>query len=113
MTLREKLIIADAKKGLLSADKNGAILYLRLKLMEHLLDLLMMLISVLMVSSIFPDASEKFGVHDYRADLFEHGPHGKIISYDPFSKKFNISYWMDFTLPTVLPLIPMVVSIIQ
>ena len=34
----------------------------------------------------FSDASEKFGVHDYRADLFEHRPHGKLLRYDPSSK---------------------------
>ena len=84
------LIIADAKKGLLSADKNGAIRVLATEIngtpFGFTDDVDIGPDGII----YFSDASEKFGVHDYRADLFEHRPHGKIISYDPFSEKLTL-----------------------
>ena len=79
------LIIADAVKGLLSADKNGAIKILATEIegipLKFTDD-----VDVGPDNMIyFSDASEKFGVHDYRADLFEHRPHGKLLRYDPSS----------------------------
>ncbi len=84
------LIIADAVKGLLSADKNGAIKILATEIegipLKFTDD-----VDVGPDNMIyFSDASEKFGVHDYRADLWEHRPHGKIIRYDPSSKKLTL-----------------------
>ena len=68
------LIIADAKKGLLSANKNGVIRVLATEING---------IPFGFTDDVdigpdgiiyFSDASEKFGVNDYRADLFEHRP---------------------------------------
>ena len=84
------LIIADAVKGLLSVDKNGAIEILATEIegipLKFTDD-----VDVGPDNMIyFSDASEKFGVQDYRSDLWEHRPHGKIIRYDPSSKKLTL-----------------------
>ena len=84
------LIIADAVKGLLSVDKNGAIKILATEIegipLKFTDD-----VDVGPDNMIyFSDASEKFGVQDYRSDLWEHRPHGKIIRYDPSSKKLTL-----------------------
>lgn len=31
----------------------------------------------------FSDASDRFGVHDYKLDLLEHGLNGRLLAYDP------------------------------
>ena len=84
------MIIADAVKGLLSADKYGVVKILATEIegipLKFTDD-----VDVGPDNMIyFSDASEKFGVHDYRADLWEHRPHGKIIRYDPSSKKLTL-----------------------
>ena len=84
------LIIADAIKGLLSVDKNGAIKILATEIegtpLKFTDD-----VDVGPDNMIyFSDASEKFGVQEYRSDLWEHRPHGKIIRYDPSSKKLTL-----------------------
>ena len=84
------LIIADAIKGLLSVDKNGAIKILATEIegtpLKFTDD-----VDVGPDNMIyFSDASEKFGVQEYRSDLWEHRPHGKIIRYDPSSKNLTL-----------------------
>ena len=84
------LIIADAVKGLLSVDKDGLI---------HTLATEIDGIPFGFTDDVdigpdgmiyFSDASEKFGIHEYRADLFEHKPHGKILSYNPVSERLTL-----------------------
>jgi sugar lactone lactonase YvrE len=84
------LIIADAVRGLLSVNKDGLIRTLATEIDG---------IPFGFTDDVdigpdgmiyFSDASEKFGIHDYRADLFEHRPHGKILSYDPVSEKLTL-----------------------
>jgi sugar lactone lactonase YvrE len=81
------LIIADAEKGLLSADAEGNL-------------------SVLTTESdglpfaftddidigpdgkmYFTDASSKYHIQDYRVDLMEHQPYGRLLVYDPKTKE--------------------------
>ncbi|XP_008802475.1 protein STRICTOSIDINE SYNTHASE-LIKE 4-like [Phoenix dactylifera] len=38
-------------------------------------------------SVYFSDASTKFGFHDWFLDLLEARPHGRLLRYDPFTKK--------------------------
>mgnify|MGYP000188577177 CR=1 FL=1 len=84
------LIIADAVKGLLSADKNGTIRVLATEIDGIPFGFTDDVDIGLDDMIYFSDASEKFGIHDYRADLFEHRPHGKILSYDPATEKLTL-----------------------
>ena len=83
------LIIADANKGLLQADKNGNIRILATEIngtpLRFTDDVDIGPNGVI----YFSDASEKFGINNYREDLFEHRPHGKILSYDPTMDKLT------------------------
>ena len=84
------LIVADAKKGLLSINKNGDI------------EVLMTEIEGIPLSFTddidigpdgmiyFTDASEKFNIDSYKGDLLEHRPHGKLIKYNPYTKESKL-----------------------
>lgn len=37
----------------------------------------------------FTDASSKFGIHQMMADVFEHGPNGRLLRYDPATKQVD------------------------
>ena len=84
------LIVADAHRGLLSINKTGKIKILATKVDG---------ISLNFTDDVdvapdgliyFTEASSKFNIHQYREDLFEHRPHGKLIKYDPYSKKSTL-----------------------
>ena len=75
------LIVADADKGLLSVDAQGKITVLstehggtRFAFTDDL--------DIAKDGTIyFSDASHRFGVHEYKLDLFEHRPSGRLLSY--------------------------------
>ncbi|MBT3478061.1 MAG: strictosidine synthase family protein [Candidatus Marinimicrobia bacterium] len=79
------LIIADANKGLLSADINGNLIVLTTEVHG---------IPFAFTDDVdigpdgkiyFTDASSKYGIHDYRMDLMEHRSWGRLIMHDPKS----------------------------
>ena len=79
------LIIADANKGLLSADINGKLIVLTTEVHG---------IPFAFTDDVdigpdgkiyFTDASSKYGIHDYRMDLMEHRSWGRLIMHDPKS----------------------------
>ena len=84
------LIVADAYKGLLSLDTSGAITVLtdthggRPFLFTDDLD----------IASdgkiYFSDASDRFAQPDYRLDLLEGRPHGRLLVYDPATKQTDM-----------------------
>ena len=81
------LIIADANKGLLRADQDGHLTTLTtavdgtpFKLTDD--------VDVAADGKIyFTDASSRYGIHDYRLDLMAHQPYGRLLEYDPETKK--------------------------
>ena len=84
------LIIADALKGLLSIDINGNIKTLATEIDGVPLNFTDDVDVGPDGMIYFSDASEKFNVHNYRGDLWEHRPHGKLISYDPSTEKLTL-----------------------
>jgi len=91
------LIVADAKKGLLSIDKNGSIITLVTEINGTPLGFTDDVDVGPDGMIYFTDASEKFSVIDFptsmsasRADLWEHRPYGKIIQYNPYTKESTL-----------------------
>ena len=85
------LIIADAIKGLLSLDVESG----KLKLLtDQFQGQPFGFTDDLEIDSsgiiYFSDASKKFGIHDYKMDLFEHQPNGAVYQYDPSSKETTL-----------------------
>ncbi len=86
-TLRDLLIIADAYKGLLALNSSGDITLLT-RSSEGL--------DFKFVDDIeigpdglyyFSDASSKYNFNETLLDIFEHGGHGRLCSYDPVTKQ--------------------------
>ncbi len=91
------LIVADAKKGLLSIDKNGNINILATEIDGVPLGFTDDVDVGPDNMIYFTDASENFSVINFptsmsasRADLWEHQPYGKIIRYNPSTKKSTL-----------------------
>lgn len=80
------LIVADAVRGLLSIAKNRAISVLATEAegvpfrCTNDLDL------ANDGTIYFTDASSKFPLTNYKADLIEHGPNGRFLAYNPNTK---------------------------
>ena len=84
------LIVADALKGLLSVDKNGNITTLATEIDGIPLNFTDDVDVGPDNMIYFTDASEKFNVHNYRGDLWEHRPHGKLIKYNPSTEQLTL-----------------------
>ncbi len=84
------ILVADAVKGLLSISQTGEITTLST---THN-DTPFLFTDDLETDDdgviYFSDASDRFGIHDYKLDLFEHQPNGRLLSYDPKTKKTNL-----------------------
>ncbi|WP_373372060.1 SMP-30/gluconolactonase/LRE family protein [Nannocystis radixulma] len=84
------LIVADAKKGLLSISPEGQV--------ETLVDTVDGVrlgftddVAVAQDGTVyFTDASDKFGFGDHMLDLLEGRPHGRLIKYDPQTKTSTV-----------------------
>lgn len=80
------LIVADAVKGLLSISPNGS----KVTLATEAGGISFGCTNDVAVAAdgtiYFTDASSKFSLTDYRADLIEHQPHGRLLAYDPETK---------------------------
>ena len=79
------LIIADANKGLLSADPNGNLKSLTTEV--HGIPFAFTDDVDIGPDGIiyFTDASSKYNIDNYRLDLMEHRPWGRLLSYSPRS----------------------------
>lgn len=84
------ILVADAVKGLLSVSPAGEITTLSTTHND---------IPFLFTDDLetddegviyFSDASHRFGIGEYKMDLFEHRPNGRLISYDPKTKKTSL-----------------------
>ena len=84
------LIVADAKKGLLSVAPDGAVTLLT----DSADGLRFGFTDDVAVASdgvvYFTDASDKFGFGDHMLDLLEGRPHGRLLRYDPVSKQTKL-----------------------
>lgn len=81
-----ELIVADARKGLLSIASDGAVTLLS----DSADGLPFGFTDDVAVASdgaiYFTDASAKFGFGDHMLDLLEARPHGRLLKYDPKTK---------------------------
>jgi sugar lactone lactonase YvrE len=84
------LVVADAKLGLLSVDPQGQITVL----VASTGDIHLGFADDVTVASdgmiYFSDASDKFGPDEYLYDMLEGRPHGRLLRYDPQSKKTTV-----------------------
>lgn len=84
------LIICDAHKGLLSVSPKGTLTTLLteadgvpLKFTDD--------VDIAKNGLIyFSDASTRWGIENYRDDIVEHKPYGRLIAYDPITKAANV-----------------------
>lgn len=89
-TPTQTLIVADAEKGLLAVNANGDI-----KMLARDVDNTPFGftddVDVASDGSIyFTDASSKYGRHDYRTDILEHGGHGRLMKYTPADGRVTV-----------------------
>lgn len=84
------LLIADADKGLLSVDPQGQLTTL---VTSHN-DLPFGMTDDVEVGRdgkiYFSDATHRFSFHDYKMDLLEHRPNGRLLEYDPNRKETRL-----------------------
>ncbi|XP_022774023.1 protein STRICTOSIDINE SYNTHASE-LIKE 5-like [Durio zibethinus] len=88
--LNTEVIVADAYKGLLNISRDGAIELLA----DGAEDLKFKLTDDVDVAEdgmiYFTDASHKYSLNEVRQDLFEGRPYGRLISFDPVSKRTEV-----------------------
>ena len=77
------LIVADAHQGLLSVDPQGQVTVLTTAAEGRPFGITDDVDVARDGKMYFSDASDKFSVGDYRSDLLEHRPHGRLLVYDP------------------------------
>ena len=81
------LIIADANQGLLQADLQGNLVTLALE-SDGIKFKFTDDVDVASDGKIyFSDASSRYAVHHYKFDLVAHRPYGRLLVYDPNTKK--------------------------
>jgi len=84
------LIVADARKGLLSIDPRGAVSVLA----EQHAGAPLRFVDDLAIASdgriYFSDASTRFGYGEHLFDVLEHRPNGRVFAYDPTNKTLTI-----------------------
>lgn len=84
------LLVADADKGLLSINSQGAVAVLS----TEAGGLLFRCVNDLDVASdgtiYFTDASARFPLAAYKQDLFEHRPNGRLLAYEPATKRTRL-----------------------
>ncbi|GAB3677374.1 SMP-30/gluconolactonase/LRE family protein [Salinisphaera aquimarina] len=87
---QQTLIVADADKGLLAIDAGGDITVLT----HGAGDAAFAFTDDVDVADdgtiYFTDASSKYGKNNYRADILEHGGHGRLLKYDPKTRQASV-----------------------
>ena len=81
------LIVADAIKGLLSIDSDGVIQPLATESEGERFECLNDLDVATDGTIYFTEASNKFPMKQFTADLLEHRPNGRLLAYDPKTKQ--------------------------
>lgn len=80
------LILADANKGLLSISRDGLISVLSTQADGVAFRCTNDLDIAADGTIYFTDASSKFPLSKYKADILEHQPNGRLLAYDPATK---------------------------
>lgn len=80
------LIVADAIKGLLSIARDGAVTVLTTEADGVPFGCTNDLDVAADGTIYFTDASSKFPLSNFTADILEHGPNGRFLAYDPKTK---------------------------
>jgi sugar lactone lactonase YvrE len=80
------LIVADANKGLLSIARDGSVTVLSTEAEEAPFRCTNDLDIAADGTIYFTDASSKFPISNYRADILEHESNGRLLAYDPKTK---------------------------
>ncbi|MEO1451830.1 MAG: SMP-30/gluconolactonase/LRE family protein, partial [Bacteroidota bacterium] len=84
------LLIADAHKGLLSLSPEAELTVLSTQADGLPFGFADDLDIAANGKVYFSDASHKFSVEDYKDDLLEHRPHGRLVVYDPATRQTSI-----------------------
>lgn len=88
--LNNEVIVADAYKGLLNISRDGAMELLA----DEAGDLKFKLTDGVDVAKdgmiYFTDASYKYSLHEFERDILEGRPYGRLISFDPVSKRTKV-----------------------
>lgn len=84
------LIVADADKGLLSIGRDGSINVLATQADGVAFRCTNDLDVAADGTVYFTDASSKFPLSSYKADLLEHQPNGRLLAYDPRTKATRV-----------------------
>ena len=84
------LIICDAIKGLLSANPDGKITTLATEANGVHFGLTDDVDIANNGIIYFSDASYHWAIKDYRSDIIEHVPYGRLIAYDPHTKESTV-----------------------
>jgi sugar lactone lactonase YvrE len=82
----QNLIVADANKGLLSIDRVGSVSVLTTEADGVRFGCTNDLDVAADGTIYFTDASYRFPIANYRADIFEHRGNGRLLAYDPKTK---------------------------
>jgi sugar lactone lactonase YvrE len=77
------LIVADANKGLLSIDRDGKVSVLTTEADNRPFRCTNDLDVAADGTIYFTDASSKFPLSNYKADILEHQPNGRLLAFDP------------------------------
>ena len=84
------LIICDAKKGLLAASPEGELS----TILTEVAGIPLKFTDDVDIAKngiiYFTDASSRWGIEDYRSDIVEHRPYGRLISFDPNKEIANV-----------------------
>lgn len=86
----QTLVVADAEKGLLAVNADGDIKMLARGVNDTPFGFTDDVDVAGDGSIYFTDASSKYGRHDYRTDILEHGGHGRLMKYDPISGRVTV-----------------------
>lgn len=84
------LVVADAVKGLLAVRMDGSIRRLANSANGQDFGFVDDVDVAADGSVYFSDASSKFGVHDYMADILEHAGNGRLIKYEPLADEATV-----------------------
>ncbi|MDQ3667804.1 MAG: SMP-30/gluconolactonase/LRE family protein [Acidobacteriota bacterium] len=84
------LIIADANKGLLSISRDGLVTVLSTQAEGVAFRCANDLDIAANGTIYFSDASSKFPLSNYKADILEHQPNGRLLVYEPATKTTRV-----------------------
>ncbi len=84
------LILADANKGLLSISRDGSITVLSTQADGVPFRCTNDLDIAADGTIYFTDASSKFPLSNYKADILEHQPNGRLLAYEPATKTTRV-----------------------